>query len=193
MNLELLDIKNRCLTQLKDAGYTKLEEVLTLPEQTLLHILSYDEKLLLDFKECTYCYFCPESYFRNGTCYENVIHRGRFISTFRNFSCSKHPNIKNAAQINTLFSFTPREDTPPSIKEADTSLPSGTALFELCRTLFINGTLLKSHPAYFPTLLLLELEGMFSKKDFARILISSEHILSECLTQQNPDIQKENY
>ena len=102
MDLQQLDIKNRCLMRLREAGYYQVEDVVLMSDEMLLEIFSQDEKLLLDLKECTYCYFCPYSYFRNRICCDNVLHRGRFLSSSGILYCEKMPGAYPVEKKKTL-------------------------------------------------------------------------------------------
>ena len=196
MDLQQLDIKNRCLIKLQQAGYHQVEDVVLMADDMLLEIFSQDRKMFLDFKECTYCYFCPYSYFRNRTCCDNVLHRGRFLSTSGIFYCEKMPGaypVKNhiAAdscsthlkheQLSDIANITSNSSFPLR-KEDICSLPP-LRLFHLCCNIQENGTLSSSHPAFAVITLLMELQDRLTKEEFEHVLAVAQPHLFYLVTE----------
>lgn len=197
MDLQQLDIKNRCLMRLREARYHHVEDVVLMSDEMLLEVFSRDEKLLLDLKECTYCYFCPYSYFRNRTCCDNVLHRGRFLSNsgilYREKMPGTYPVKKknhltdsagNASKQNLSVAIhAEKKNISLPLKKEEIRFLSSSALFRLCCSLLEKGTLTHQHSAYAVVNLLIELQNRLPKKEFSRILAVSKGHLSELITQ----------
>ena len=191
----MLDIKNRCLLRLQEAGYYKVEDVVLMPDDMLLEIFSQDEKLLLDLKECTYCYFCPYSYFRNRTCCDNVLHRGRFLSSSGTLYCEKMPDsypVKKEAipgipnslssQKNVSNKQTVINDITLPLRKEEICSITPDRLFLLCRNIQEHGALDSRHPAYAVIILLMELQDRLEEKEFEHVLAVSQPHLFHLVT-----------
>lgn len=84
MDITSLSIKHRTFNALKNAGFTKVNEVMCKSDSELLALEDFDSRALLDFRECTYCLDCEKSIYKFGGCYVNKIHLGRFLSDAQN-------------------------------------------------------------------------------------------------------------
>lgn len=194
MDIKLLDMKNRTLSLLSDAGIKTVEELLSLKEDALYSLCGNDAGVFADIKECLYCLNCPRSFYHNRTCYQSVLHKGRFKGAAEGIECfdfgkapEKEPGVRGALYVEYHAQPAPvkaEKITLPLCKE-DVYCLTVPALYELCKELFLDGTIKPHNSSGVLIELLLKLEEDLSGDGFLTVLQKSHGRLCELLTEKS--------
>jgi len=196
MDLRMLDIKKRTLNVLRDAGYKTIEELVLLSDEEILSIHGVTKREYDDLKECLYCVSCSRSYYHSSSCYQNVLHKGRFMGAGDGVECFDFGTVAVVSAERThLFSAYEEYDAPVGDVSAERiTLPlnredvyclSVTALYELCKELFEAGAIKPHNSSGVLIELLQQLEEALPEEAFSQALHRSHRQLCELLTEKS--------